>query len=68
MEENEMNVLAQEVRAVRELVIRMDERMNMVQDHEARLRGLERWRYALPSALFIAIGSAIAALAPLFVK
>lgn len=63
-----MNVLAQEVRAVRELVIRMDERMNMVTDHEARLRGLERWRYAIPASVFVGFGSAIVALVPLFRK
>jgi hypothetical protein len=28
-------------------------------DHEARLRGLERWRYALPTATILGIGSAI---------
>jgi hypothetical protein len=26
-------------------------------DHEARLRLLERWRYALPASLLIALGS-----------
>lgn len=30
-------------------------------DHEARLRALERWRYALPASALIAAGSATAA-------
>lgn len=29
------------------------------QDHESRLRGLERWRYGLPVALVLAAGSII---------
>jgi len=29
-------------------------------DHEERLRQLERWRYAVPSSVIIAIGSIIA--------
>ncbi|HZN70565.1 MAG TPA: hypothetical protein VFC00_02610 [Micromonosporaceae bacterium] len=30
-------------------------------DHEVRLRALEKWRYSLPAALVISIGSAVAA-------
>lgn len=30
-------------------------------DHEARLRSLERWRYALPISALAAIGSAVVA-------
>jgi hypothetical protein len=33
--------LVSEIRAMREQLIRMDERMNMVQDHETRIRTLE---------------------------
>ncbi|WP_411140097.1 hypothetical protein [Streptomyces sp. x-80] len=32
-------------------------------DHESRLRGLERWRYALPLAAITSLGTLIAALA-----
>lgn len=34
-----------------------------VDDHEIRLRALERWRYALPTSLVLAVGSVMAALA-----
>lgn len=72
----EMTQLVAEVRGMREQLIRMDERMNMVQDHETRLRNLEgfqladhtgrltsleKWRYALPASFVLAVGAAIAA-------
>ena len=31
-------------------------------DHEARLRAIERWRYAIPPALLVGIGSLVVAL------
>lgn len=31
-------------------------------DHEVRLRALERWRYSLPVALLVSLGSAVAAI------
>lgn len=31
-------------------------------DHETRLRGLERWRYGLPASLVVSLGSAAASL------
>jgi len=31
-------------------------------DHELRIRVLERWRYSLPIALLVSLGSAIAAI------
>lgn len=37
-------------------------------DHESRLRMLERWRYALPMTLLLAIGSVGVALSPLVHK
>lgn len=36
---------------------------NRTDDHEARLRRLEQWRYALPTSMVLAIGSTIAAVA-----
>lgn len=35
-------------------------------DHEARLRMLERWRYALPTSMLIGMGSLGVALVSLF--
>lgn len=32
------------------------------EDHETRLRALERWRYALPTSIVLAIGSLAATL------
>lgn len=34
-------------------------------DHETRIRGLERWRYALPASLVVNLGSLGTALAAL---
>jgi len=34
-----------------------------VPDHEARIRKLEAWRYAIPSSVILAIGALVAALA-----
>lgn len=75
--------LVLEVRAMREQLIRMDERMNMVQDHESRLRtlegyqlsdldgrtrSLEKWRYMLPTSAVLAFGSVIATVISIFGK
>lgn len=68
LEDIEVRELITEVRAMREQLIRMDERMNMVQDHETRLRGLEQWRYALPASLLLSISSGIAFLVTLLQK
>ena len=35
----------------------MNERLTAVPDHENRIRSLERWRYGLPLAGVLAIGS-----------
>lgn len=35
-------------------------------DHEARLRMLERWRYALPTSVLLGLGSAGLAIASLW--
>lgn len=37
-----------------------------VADHEVRIRGLERWRYALPTSLFVSAASIAVALIGLF--
>lgn len=39
-----------------------DEMMKDRDDHENRLRGLERWRYMLPSSLLTALASAAVAI------
>ena len=36
------------------------------QDHEARLRMLERWRYALPTSIMVGLSSISIALVALF--
>lgn len=71
-DDNRVGELVVEVRAMREQLIRMDERMNMVQDHETRIRNiesfqvadhngrlvaLEKWKYALPASLFLGLAS-----------
>lgn len=77
MDESEMRELVGEIRAMREQLIRMDERMSAVQDHESRLRALEsfglvdhdarlgaleRWKYALPASFITAVVSGIVAI------
>jgi hypothetical protein len=34
-------------------------------DHEVRLRGLEKWRYALPTSIVLALASVMAQIFPL---
>ena len=34
----------------------------LLSDYETRLRALERWRYALPTSVILAAGSAVTAL------
>jgi hypothetical protein len=34
-------------------------------DHEARIRGLEKWRYALPTSIVLALASVGAQILPL---
>ena len=36
--------------------------MYQLVDHEDRLRGLERWRYGIPPALLLSLGTLVAAL------
>jgi hypothetical protein len=36
-------------------------------DFETRLRALERWRYALPASVFLALASAAAAILPIVI-
>lgn len=43
------------------LVVQFGAERERVTDHEQRLRALERWRYALPTSLIIAVGSALVA-------
>lgn len=31
-----------------------------LKDHEERIRGLERWRYAMPTSILLAVGSVVA--------
>lgn len=42
-------------------VDRMAGQRDTLVDHETRLRGLERWRYALPTSLLLAAGSVVLA-------
>ena len=41
---------------------RMEEAREEVEDHEDRLRSLERWKYGIPFSGILAISAAIAAL------
>ncbi len=50
-----------EVREVRGQVNGLTSQAEKVTDHEVRIRGLERWRYALPGALLLAGASIVVA-------
>lgn len=41
--------------------------VDLDKDHEARIRALERWRYALPASFILALGSSGAAAIAIFV-
>lgn len=56
-----------EVRRLQDTVASMTPQGERLNDHETRLRALERWRYSLPIALVLAAGSAAAAVAQLVV-
>lgn len=48
-------------REVRDMSAPLKEAGFRLADHEQRIRGLERWRYALPVTLFLAVASILAA-------
>lgn len=48
--------------ALEERVHDMTPQGQLIKDHESRLRQLERWRYALPTSLFLAVASVILAI------
>jgi hypothetical protein len=52
----------QEVQKMRGSVDSMSSQARTVTDHEARLRALERWRYALPTSIVVAAASLIVAI------
>lgn len=56
---NEMRDLLHEVKT---LTQELKESRKTDEDHERRLRVLERWMYAIPATLFIAIASIITAI------
>jgi len=56
------------VRKCEDTVLTMQPQKDILEDHEGRIRGLERFRYALPITLVVTIGNTAAALAALFVK
>ena len=49
-----------ELRKLHDQVTLMVPQGVVIQDHEQRLRSLERWKYALPTSLFMAGASLVA--------
>jgi hypothetical protein len=43
------------VLVVEEIVTRTSWQGDIIRDHEGRIRGLERWRYAMPPTLVISV-------------
>lgn len=54
------------VRKCEDTVLSMQPQKDILEDHEGRIRGLERWRYALPITLIVTIGNTAAAVTALF--
>jgi hypothetical protein len=54
--------LHEEVSAIREDVAYIRAKIEVIPDHEGRLRSLERFRYAFPSTAIIAAAVAVASL------
>lgn len=48
--------------ALEERVHDMTPQGQLIKDHETRLRQLERWKYALPSSLMLALASVVIAI------
>ena len=49
--------------AINSVLIVQTQSTATVSDHEKRLRDLEKWRYALPTSLILAVGSTVATIA-----
>lgn len=54
-----------EVRRLQDTVALMTPQATQLADHENRIRSGERWRYALPISLLLAVGSSATAVAEL---
>lgn len=46
--------------SIRELAARVDSSKGTVEDHESRIRDLERWKYAIPVTLLATIAMVVA--------
>lgn len=55
--DSQMRELRQDIRELRDAVLITNERLLAIPDHESRLRSLEKWRYALPTAAVMAVAS-----------
>lgn len=49
-------------------LVRLQVKVEVLADHEARIRALERWRYALPVTVLGSIGATALSVASLFGK
>ncbi|GAA0579430.1 hypothetical protein GCM10010394_04980 [Streptomyces crystallinus] len=55
----ELRVLSIEVQRIGQV---MDSNANRLDDHETRIRGIEKWRYAISASVITSTASAIVAL------
>lgn len=56
------------LRVAEEHLARQEPWKQILDDHESRLRGGERWRYAIPASALVALVGAAASLAGAFLK
>lgn len=47
---------------------KLDVALRQQEDHEGRIRALERWRYALPTAALLSIASTVTAVASVLMR
>jgi hypothetical protein len=47
------------VQETRTLVTSLGEKVKPIEDHENRLRSLERWKYSIPASLVVSAGAVV---------
>jgi hypothetical protein len=56
--------MGEELENLKERLVRIETKLdlyiiNNIQDHETRVRQLERWKYAIPASMLTAVASAV---------
>ena len=62
-----VDVFAKQIEMNAQLAV-ISEQLRQLPDHELRIRALERWRYALPASIAIAVSSGALGVAELIIS